>query len=188
MIVQCDGCRTRYLLSDDKIPERGIRVRCPKCRYVWRLMPQADASVFEVSTGVFSGQEPEVGDRQAGGWSALEQSLHSLAGRAAKVSEGERPAEEPAPAPPQPAADPELRKKLERSKRLARVFVSDILVYNKEKRDKALESGDLMTAFGPDIKKAWEAYKEKVGSDNPESSRFFRDALNDILADGRKIF
>ncbi len=191
MIVTCDGCRTKYLLSDDKVPERGIRVRCPKCRYVWRLMPRADASVFEVSSGVFSGQEPEVGERQAGGWAALEKSLHSFAERRDRSSEEERPVEEP-PEEPRASAtateDPELRKRLDRSKRLARVFVSDILVYNKEKRDKALENGDLMTVFGPEIKKAWEAYKEKIGSNLPESSQFFRDALNEILADGRKIF
>lgn len=84
--------------------------------------------------------------------------------------------------------DPEVKKKKERSKRLARVFVSDILVYNKEKRDKALASGDLMTVLGPEIKKAWEAYKEKVGPSVVESSDYFRNALNEILADGRKVF
>jgi predicted Zn finger-like uncharacterized protein len=191
MIVTCDGCRTKYLLSDEKVPGRGIRVRCPKCKYVWRLMPRADKSVFEVSSGVFSGQEPEVGEPQASGWAAIEKSLHSLAGRVSRVAEEERPVEEPRDEPKSSATateDPEVRKRLDRSKRLARVFVSDILVYNKEKRDKALSNGDLMTVFGPEIKKAWEAYKEKIGSSLPESSRYFRDALNEILADGRKIF
>ena len=55
-------------------------------------------------------------------------------------------------------------------------------------RDNGLKNGDLMTALGPEIKKAWEAYKEKVGPDLVESSDYFRDALNDILAEGQKIF
>ena len=71
---------------------------------------------------------------------------------------------------------------------MARVFVSDILVYNKEKRDKGLANGDLMTVLGPEIKKAWEAYKEKVGSNFVESTDYFREALNEILANGEKVF
>ena len=81
MIVTCDGCRTKYLLSDERVPERGIRVRCPKCKFVWRLMPLADESTFEVSSGVFAGQEPEVGEQQSSGWATLEKSLRSFAAR-----------------------------------------------------------------------------------------------------------
>ncbi|MCK4350631.1 MAG: hypothetical protein KAX13_07215, partial [Candidatus Krumholzibacteria bacterium] len=83
---------------------------------------------------------------------------------------------------------PEMRKKKERARRLARVFVSDILIYNQEKRDKGLADGDLMTALGSEVKKAWEAYKEKIGSEVSESSEYFRTALNEILADGQEIF
>lgn len=190
MIVTCEGCRTKYLIADEKVPGRGIRVRCPKCAYVWRLMPAVDTSVFEVSSGSFSGEAAEPPERQQSAWASLEGSLHSMAEGAARAEEPrevEIPREEPKAAATA-TEDPELRKRRDRSKRLARVFVSDILVYNKDKRDKALASGDLMTVFGPEIKKAWEAYKDKVGSDLTESSQYFREALNEILADGRKIF
>ncbi|HUV37158.1 MAG TPA: hypothetical protein VMX58_09505, partial [Patescibacteria group bacterium] len=70
----------------------------------------------------------------------------------------------------------------------ARVFASDILEYNRDKRNQGLERGDLMTVLGPEIKRAWEAYKQKVGPELVESSNYFRDALNDILADGRNVF
>ena len=45
-----------------------------------------------------------------------------------------------------------------------------------------------MAVLGPEIKKAWEAYKQKVGSELVESSSYFREALNDILADGQNVF
>jgi predicted Zn finger-like uncharacterized protein len=189
MIVTCDGCRTKYLLGDEQVPRRGIRVRCPKCRFVWRLMPAVDESVFEVSSPGFLSEAPSV-EPQRGQWASLEQSLSSLVEDMDKSME-ERivgTAEAPAPEKEKAAESPEFKLKRERSKRLARVFVSDILVYNKEKRDKGLASGDLMTVLGPEIKKAWEAYKDKVGRDFTESSDYFRDALNEILADGRKIF
>jgi predicted Zn finger-like uncharacterized protein len=191
MIVTCDGCKTKYLLSDEKVPYQGIRVRCPKCRNVWRLLPAVDTSVFETaSTSGFMAEAPVV-ESQKSEWASLEQSLSALAGRMAQPMEEEAALAEEKPQAAmreRPAEDGDTRKKKERSKRLARVFVSDILVYNKDKRDKALARGDLMAVLGPEIKKAWEAYKEKVGPTVVESTDYFRDALNEILADGRKVF
>ncbi len=192
MIVTCNGCRTKYLLADEKVPEKGIRVRCPKCRSVWRLMPAIDTSVFETATtSGFMADAPVAETAQKSEWASVDQSLSALSGGSGRAVEEEAslPEDKPAAAAREAApADPEARKKLERSKRLARVFVSDILVYNKEKRDKGLANGDLMTVLGPEIKKAWEAYKEKIGPGVVESTDYFRDALNEILADGRKVF
>jgi predicted Zn finger-like uncharacterized protein len=188
MIVTCDGCNTKYLLNDEKVPEKGIRVRCPKCRFVWRLMPAVDKSVFEISTGAFMDEAPVV-ESQKGEWDSLERSLSALAGRMSpQVDEESVIEEKPIAAAERVVEDPDARKKKERSKRLARVFVSDILVYNKDKRDKGLAGGDLMTILGPEIKKAWEAYKEKIGPNVVESTDYFREALNEILADGQKVF
>jgi predicted Zn finger-like uncharacterized protein len=188
MIVTCDGCNTKYLLSDEKVPAKGIRVRCPKCRFVWRLLPAVDKSVFEISSGTFTDEAPVV-ESQRSEWASLERSLSALAGRMSPQMEEETVIEErPAAAAERVVEDPEARKKKERSKRLARVFVSDILVYNKDKRDKGLASGELMTVLGPEIKKAWEAYKEKIGPNVVESTDYFREALNEILADGQKVF
>jgi hypothetical protein len=162
--------------------------RCPKCRFVWRLMPAVDKSVFEISTGAFMDEAPVV-ESQKGEWDSLERSLSALAGRMSPQVDEEAVIEEkPIAAAERVVEDPDARKKKERSKRLARVFVSDILVYNKDKRDKGLAGGDLMTILGPEIKKAWEAYKEKIGPNVVESTDYFREALNEILADGQKVF
>jgi predicted Zn finger-like uncharacterized protein len=91
-----------------------------------------------------------------------------------------------AAAQPTPAA--EVDPKLKKARRLARALVSDILVYNREIRDRALTDGTLVQALGQEIKKSWELYKEKVDPDYASESNLFRDALNDILADGQKIF
>jgi predicted Zn finger-like uncharacterized protein len=191
MIVTCDGCTTKYLLADEKVPEIGIRVRCPKCRFVWRLNPPAPESIFEVSSSDFSDESP-VAETPKGGWAAVEQPRSSFATETAAApveKEIEISDEQPAAeVKPDAFESPELRKKKERAKRLARVFVSDILVYNREKRDQGLANGDLMAVLGSEIKKAWEAYKEKVGPELVESSDYFRDALNEILADGQKVF
>ncbi len=189
MIVTCDGCQTKYLLGDDKVPEKGVRVRCPKCKYVWRLMAPRVDSFFEVRSSAYA-SDIAVEESAGRGWSAAEQQRTAVIADEAEQALHEEivmPVEKPVSGE-QKAEDPELRKKKERARRLARVFASDILEYNREKRDQGLANGDLITVLGPEIKKAWEAYKQKVGSSMVESSNYFRDALNDILADGQNVF
>lgn len=197
MIVTCDGCQTKYMLGEEKVPTAGIRVRCPKCRFVWRLTPPAvtidpdiQIATNEYATGVPLAEPP------SGGWSAPEQHRGAVMTEPEQVimeteveiSGNEAAAMEQPDVKETVDETPEMKKKRERAKRLARVFVSDILVYNQEKRDRGLAGGDLMTVLGSEIKKAWEAYKEKIGSEVSESSEYFRTALNDILADGQQIF
>ncbi len=89
------------------------------------------------------------------------------------------------------AAEPDGRPRRDRgdkARRLARALVSDILVYNRDLRDRSLQEGNLIQALGPEIKKSWELYKERVTPEVANSTSHFRDALNDILANGQKVF
>ncbi len=92
-----------------------------------------------------------------------------------------------ADADPAPAAVGPRRRR-SKEEMLARALVSDILVYNRDQRDAALRAGNLVEALGPEIKKSWELYKEKVGPEVANSTNHFREALNEILAEGEKIF
>ena len=107
------------------------------------------------------------------------------------------------PPPPEPAASvsrfspsagippglPEAeRLKHERARRLARVLASDIAIYNKEKRDRGVKDGNLVAVLGYEIKKSWEVYKERVTAEMANSTPYFRDALNEMLAEGKKVF
>jgi predicted Zn finger-like uncharacterized protein len=89
-------------------------------------------------------------------------------------------------APGDPGGRP--RRDRDKARRLARALVSDILVYNRESRDRALTEGNLIQALGPEIKKSWELYKERVTPEVANSTSHFRDALNEILAEGQKVF
>ncbi len=37
MIIQCEQCRTKFKLDDSKVPEKGVKVRCAKCRHVFSV-------------------------------------------------------------------------------------------------------------------------------------------------------
>jgi predicted Zn finger-like uncharacterized protein len=248
MIVQCPDCSTRYRLEPDLVPRERIRVRCPKCRYVFALdgrirenqsarapsrssasvPPVADRPPRSGSSGAaqiertpWYGEiefdrptrvpsrpsqpvEPSVPPSSSGGGLDLEIERSSIAqrpipsapSRAASGARAHAKPERPASGrvatatPPRTAsaADRRADPAEEKARRLARALVSDILVYNREARDKALVEGNLVQALGQEIKKSWELYKERVSPEMANQTNFFREALNEILADGQKIF
>jgi hypothetical protein len=76
----------------------------------------------------------------------------------------------------------------QKARRLARALVSDMIVYQPEKRRLALEAGNLKEAFADEIRKSWDEYVEQVGEEMARSTPFFYDALNEILAGGQELF
>jgi hypothetical protein len=88
-----------------------------------------------------------------------------------------------APVNPFLAQDPR-----QKARRLARALVSDMIVYQPEKRQQALKAGNIKEAFDEEIKKSWEEYVQQVGAEMANSTPFFTEALNEILAGGQKTF
>lgn len=75
-----------------------------------------------------------------------------------------------------------------KARRLARALVSDMIAYHPRKRDEGLRDGTLKQLFREEIKKSYEEYSEQVGREFAESTSHFQDALNEVLAGGRKLF
>jgi predicted Zn finger-like uncharacterized protein len=76
----------------------------------------------------------------------------------------------------------------ERAARLARVLASDMIAYNQAKYEQALKGGTLASDFEEEVEKSWEEYVEQVGKEMAEQNSYFQDALNEILAQGEKLF
>ena len=95
------------------------------------------------------------------------------------------PGAPPARAPINPflANDPNAK-----AKRLARALVSDIVAYHPQKRDEGVRNNTLAQLFKEEIKKSYEEYVEQVGREFADGTTHFQDALNDVLAGGKKIF
>jgi predicted Zn finger-like uncharacterized protein len=136
-------------------------------------------------------QAPAVAEEEAPAPPAVTPEPAQAAPRAASPSE---PAESefraglPAGTPIPPGLSPEDQSKHEKARRLARVLASDIAIYNRDKRDRGIREGNLVAMLGYEIKKSWEIYKERVGAEFANSTPYFRDALNEMLAEGKKIF
>ncbi len=96
--------------------------------------------------------------------------------------------------PPRPAAggravNPFLSQDpAQKARRLARALVSDMVVYHPAKRRDALKAGTIRESFQEEINKSWEEYVDQVGKELAESTPYFKEALNEILGDGKPIF
>jgi hypothetical protein len=75
-----------------------------------------------------------------------------------------------------------------KARRLARALVSDLVTYFPQKREEGLRNGNLKELFREEIKKSYEEFVDQVGKDFADSTPHFKDALNDILGGGQKIF
>jgi predicted Zn finger-like uncharacterized protein len=92
------------------------------------------------------------------------------------------PASAEAPAPAAPMFG--RRDPLDKAQRLARVLVSDIVLYNPDRHRSALNTGRTRDEFADEIRKSWVEYVEQVGEDIATSTSFFDDALTEILEGG----
>ena len=213
MIIQCQSCSAKYFLGEEKVPVNPLKVRCPKCRAVFMLAAKAERAAFAMTPppAPAVAAPPVESLRPAVEPVLMQESAPVIETPVAAPTMVAEPvaipeiepitiAATPAAAPeieeiPAPAASPAGKGSArggksaeDRAKRLARVLVSDILWYNRERRDAALRDGTLMTSLGEEIKKSWELYKEKVGPEAAHSTNYFKEALNEILANGQQVF
>ncbi len=159
MNVACPECSTVYRVDPERVPAGGVRVRCREC-----------SSAFRVESGATT---------PAGVVRTAEGVASAPAAPAAKTPGGSDRSAAPAFGP----QDPQTR-----ARRLARALVSDIKVYNPDKWEESRAQGTLRSEFRDEILKSWEEYVEQVGDDMAKKSPYFRDALNDILAGGGRVF
>lgn len=215
MNVSCPDCRTTYRIDPARVSPRGVRARCMRCPGIFEVEPPADAAVVATApaplqhstpprdeaveapdiTGepVRSGSESwgnvDDGDAPAGSGSApaearagapssesLGRSEREMVKAAGEGASGLGPA-------PFGSRDPDSR-----ARRLARALVSDIVVYHPDRRDRSLRSGTLRQEFREEIRKSWDEYASRVGGQMARDTRYFQDALNEILAGGNRLF
>ncbi len=56
MIVTCEQCSRRFHLDDNRISASGSKVRCSKCKHVFKVYPQIDRTVSEPVEPLFKSQ------------------------------------------------------------------------------------------------------------------------------------
>jgi predicted Zn finger-like uncharacterized protein len=138
-----------------------MNVTCPNCATVYRVDPA---------------KVPEAGVRAR---CSICSAVFAVQGEAQErpAATGTRPVN------PFLSQDPALK-----ARRLARALISDMVVYHPAKRQEGLRDGNLRELFDEEIKKSWEEYADQVGKNVADTTPYFKEALNEILAGGRQIF
>ena len=108
----------------------------------------------------------------------------------AEAAPAQTPAAPETTAPESPTAPPQFERQdpHDKASRLARVLVSDMISYNPDRYANALEQDSLKQDFEDEVQKSWGEYVDQVGQELADSSSYFQDALNEILARGKKVF
>jgi len=92
-------------------------------------------------------------------------------------------AREPAPAPPAPAsAAPGVAEKIQQAERLARIVVSDIVLYSKEKFEAAVAAGNVLEAMQPEIAEGRTLFTARVDPAIQEMRDFLADEMIRVAA------
>ena len=203
MNVTCPECSSVFRVDPMKVPEGGVRARCSICGGIISLTRDDPTRLPEPVGVAAQARAPE---GQATAPAPAPRDADADRGTGAEAPAAEPPfVRDAAPVDAAPAAAPTFtaqptppgRRPINpflnndpgmKAKRLARALVSDMITYQPQKREEGLRNNTLKQLFREEIKKSYEEYVEQVGRDVAESTAHFQDALNDILANGRKVF
>ena len=218
MNVTCPECQSVFRVDPAKVPATGIRARCSVCGGIIVIAAGTlAASVAPNGRATSSGERPAVPQAQSHARTpaqaqptpaapsmpfastATHTAAHTAthAGAMANAAAVSAPAVSKTPTAGTPAGTPSARKSInpflnadpgQRARRLARALVSDLVAYHPQNREEGLRNGTLRQLFRDEIKKSYEEFAEQVGRETAESSTHFQDALNEVLAAGRKLF
>jgi predicted Zn finger-like uncharacterized protein len=218
MNVTCPQCNTVFRVDPAKVPEKGVRARCSVCqgliavrRPALAVPPTVEAPLRPAAEPVSWTPPPPTPTRLAPSPAIEVAPVSPPAPSPPPPAPRELVPPVPAPqaaAPPPAPAAPRVERPAEqggggaarfanpfihqdpatRARRLARALVSDLVVYHPEKRQRGLGDGTLKELFAEEIRKSWEEYTEQVGEELANSTPYFTEALNEILAEGRALF
>ncbi len=130
--------------------------------------------------------DEDTGEDELPSESDIEDLLDSVVMKEKPKAEPEKPAApKPPKAPDLEDLDPEERKQHEKARRIARVIINDIRNYNPDKLASGIQAGNIMKTLGVEIERGRRLYIKRVPPEIVKSTNYYREAIINILADGR---
>ncbi|MBJ6799678.1 response regulator [Geomonas propionica] len=90
-----------------------------------------------------------------------------------------------AAAPAQPAAPAQLPEEQVKARRLARIIVSDIVLYNQAKVEQGVREGSFYELLADDIREGEYLYQQRVSQQVRDTTSFLKDAFDELIAKKR---
>lgn len=98
----------------------------------------------------------------------------------ASVEPYDKPAAAPAAAPA--PAKGELPEEQVKARRLARIIVSDIVLYNQAKVEQGIREGSFYELLADDIREGEHLYRQRVSQQVRDTTSFLKDAFEELIA------
>ncbi len=211
--VECPSCETGFDVDPEKVPGDGLHAICSSC---WRTFHVASpvsvggTGPVDSWTGFDTLGEPSAdagGEHESGSAGGVptagparevapaDPSPAAFEDLSSFVSDLSLKEEEGAPGPDE--SGPTLssgagafgrRDPHDRARRLARVLVSDMMAYHPDRYAASMAAGTLKEDFEAEVERSWKDYVDQVGLELAESTPYFTDALNEILAEGDTVY
>jgi hypothetical protein len=80
---------------------------------------------------------------------------------------------------------PQLSEVESKARRLARIIVSDIVLYNQAKVEQGVREGNFYSLLADDIREGERLYQQRVAPEVREKTSFLKDAFEDLFAKKR---
>jgi predicted Zn finger-like uncharacterized protein len=179
--------------TDDELPEPGdgigtLEQSLEEARQGFAEPEGGEAAVEEAGAFTVDSEGLEVTDLSGGLEAAPETDVAPEPVAEAEPAVEAEPAAETEPAAAAAPIQFGKRDPHEKAKRLARVLVSDMIVYHRDKHAQSLQAGTLKDDFADEVEKSIEEYVDQVGQEIHDTTDYFRQALNEILAKGQEVF
>jgi DNA-directed RNA polymerase subunit RPC12/RpoP len=168
--IVCQKCGKQGTLEEDSYLGKRLRLRCPYC---------SGEFVFAVPKDGQGGQ-PEPAE------------IHAEAPQTSLAAEEEAPPEvhdeQPVveAAPPPPARSEQDESLIHEAKRIARLIISEIKLYNQEKIAKAKTRKEVLDLLRNDLIKGKQHYNVRIASKLPAGPDYFMESVKEILLGGKQ--
>jgi predicted Zn finger-like uncharacterized protein len=183
MVVECPKCKAKYEVADIDVPSAGGAVRCLECSNLFTIYKEP--LNIELTPLREKDFEPSVSEAKEIFRRNIEPGrVEPVASSFSDEITTETPIKEKVPL----TDDPEKMKQHRKAERLGRSLVKDIYLYHKDKVDQGRRNGTLVQLLGEEIKKSWGFYKKQVDPEILQERNYFKDALNEIIAEGKEVF
>ena len=160
MIVQCGSCSAKLKIADEKLKDTGTKLKCPKCQNIFTVFRPAPEPI-----------EPP-------------------APQPVEVEPPAPPMPEPPPAPEISATPPEEDivpppapedGEVESARRLARIILSDIALYNPSIVEEGVRTGRFGELLAAELGEGRALYEARVPRDVASRGDFFAEEMEKFV-------
>jgi hypothetical protein len=167
MIIHCEHCGKRGTLDEEAYSGKKVRLKCPYCSadFVYTVYLNGNLTAENVSNEILA--RPSTADSA----SAQEEPAGGLSSATVSIQE-----------PPASVGDEAL---VIEAKRIARLIISEIKLYNQEKISRARNKREVLELLKNDLIKGKQHYNSRIASKLPIGPDYFMESVKEILLSGK---